>query len=137
MKNSVEECGEMSQVDVFMTDLRRLARAADITSEKLLLRAFVVGLPRVVSRELRATNGIETMALSDVIERARALMSELMNVNVTAAAVEKTMSDENNQRENSSRVNGRREKAWQSDKRSCYGCGGPHFVRNCLDKRSG
>ena len=50
-----------------MTDLRRLARAADITSDKLLLRAFVVVLPRVVSRELRATNEIETVVLSDVI----------------------------------------------------------------------
>ena len=62
-------------VDVFMTDLRRLAQTADITDDKLLLRAFVVGLPRVMSRELRATIGIETMVLSDVIGRARALIS--------------------------------------------------------------
>ena len=123
-------------VDVFMSELRRLARTADITSDRVLLRAFVVGLPSTVSRELRATNGIETMDLSRVVERARALMSELMNVHVTAAAVGKTGNDESKHRENSSRGNGRQERAGQTDKRSCYGCGGPHLVRNCPDKRT-
>ena len=35
--------GRDEPVDIFMTDLRRLARAADITSDKLLLRAFQQG----------------------------------------------------------------------------------------------
>ena len=65
------------------------------------------------------------MDLPRVVERARALMSELMNVHVTAAAVGKTGSDENKHMENSSRANGRQERAGQTDKRSCYGCGGP------------
>lgn len=57
-----------------MTELRKVARLAGITSDKLLLRAFVVGLPSVVSRELGATANIENLALSAVVERARALM---------------------------------------------------------------
>ena len=75
----------------------------------VLLRAFVVGLPSTVSRELKATNGIEAMDLPHVVERAPALMSELMNVHVTAAAVGITGSDENKHREISSRGDGRQE----------------------------
>ena len=49
-------------VDVYMTELRKLARLAGNTSDKLLLRAFEVGLPSVVSHELRATTNIENLA---------------------------------------------------------------------------
>lgn len=36
-------------VDVYMTELRKLARLAGITSNKFLLKAFLVGLPSAVS----------------------------------------------------------------------------------------
>ena len=64
-------------VDVYLTDLRRLARLAGVTSDTLLLRAFVVGLPAAVTRELRALPGMERMPLSDVVKRARCLVGEL------------------------------------------------------------
>ena len=75
-------------VDVYLTDLRRLALLAGVTSELLLLRAFVVGLPSAVSRELRALSGVERMPLSDVVERARCLVGELVErpVAVSTAA---------------------------------------------------
>ena len=63
-------------VDVYMTELRKLARIAGVGSDELLLRAFVTGLPDVVSRELRAMSEIETLALPNVVDRARALMSD-------------------------------------------------------------
>ena len=41
-------------VDVYLSDLRRLAKLAGIESDSLLRRAFVVGLPASVSREIKA-----------------------------------------------------------------------------------
>ena len=113
-------------VDVYMAELRKLARLAGISSDKLLLRAFVTGLPSVVSRELRATSGIESMALSTLVERARALMSELVEHPCAAAALRPT-------------VSGARKGAVErpfivKDERKCFGCGGPHLVRNCPKK---
>ena len=45
---------EPRTVDVYLSDLRRLAKLAQVESDSLLRRAFVVGLPAVVSRDLKA-----------------------------------------------------------------------------------
>ena len=101
-------------VDVYLTDLRRLARLAGITSDTLLLRAFVVGLPSSVSRELRALPGVDRMPLSDIVERARCLVGELVErpaASTLAAAASRG-----------------------SVKRAavrCFGCGGPHLLKFC------
>jgi len=63
-------------VDVFAADLRRLAKLANIESEALIKMAFVVGLPNNVSCELRALSRIEEMTLPNIIEVARARVSE-------------------------------------------------------------
>ena len=103
-------------VDVYLTDLRRLARLAGVTSELLLLRAFIVGLPSVVSRELRALPGVERMPLSDVVERARCLVGELEERPVAAAI--KT-------------VGAVRKGTTRRPPIRCYGCGGPHLLKFC------
>jgi hypothetical protein len=105
-------------VDVYLSDLRRLAKLAGVESEALLRRAFIVGLPPVVSRELRALAKIDRMTLATILERARALMAEQVSGTTAAVAVERrqpqrTVSQPNQQR------------------RRCYRCGGPHFVRSC------
>ena len=102
-------------VDGYLTDLRRLARLAGVTSELLLLRAFVVGLPQTVSRELRALPGVERMPLSDLVERARCLVGELVERPVVASAT---------------RVPLRRGTVRRAAVR-CYGCGGPHLLKFC------
>ena len=63
-------------VDVYLSDLRRLARLAEIEDDGLLRCAFVVGLPTDVSSNLRASVKIKTTPLSVLVEQARTLMSE-------------------------------------------------------------
>lgn len=119
-------------VDVFMTDLRKLARVAGVTSNKLLLRAFVTGLPPNVSRELRATANIDDLALSSVVERARSLMSELLDNPCAAIAAEKytAVQPRNSITRNEFRNEPKSGNFVRSGRR-CYGCGGQHLLRNC------
>lgn len=105
-------------VDVYMTDLRRLARLAGVTSDALLMKAFIVGLPSVVSRELRAQPKVETMPLSTIMERARALMAELVDQPVVAVA-------QGRQKFVATSPNARRR---------CFKCGGPHMVKFCCEQ---
>ena len=102
-------------VDVYLSDLRRLARLANISSDVLILRAFVVGLPTVVSRELRATSKLDNLSLDDVVARARALVSELVEKPVIAVAENKSF------RKNTS----------SGGQVKCFKCGGPHLIKYC------
>ena len=124
-------------VDVYMTELRKLARLAGITSDKLLLRAFVVGLPSVVSRELRATANIEDIALAAVVERARALMSELVVHPCAAVAARRVVrrhpmaKEQVRERPAMRSPTGEKGAVTRGRPPRCYGCGGPHVVYNC------
>ncbi|KAK3872678.1 hypothetical protein Pcinc_022255 [Petrolisthes cinctipes] len=122
-----------------MTELRKLAWLAGITSDKLLLRAFVVGLPSVGSRELRATANIENLALSAVVERARALMSELMEGPCAAVAARQFASRNTGIRaeERVRNFADRDKQAGTQGERRCYECGGPHLVRSCPRRTEG
>ena len=117
-------------VDVYLTDLRRLARMADVASEGLIKKAFVVGLPSAVSRELRASSKIDGLTLPQLVERARVLLSELQTPNrpVTAVAavppnVEHVVAAVGSELEHRP---GRAMK--------CFRCGGPHMIRYCPSK---
>ena len=125
-------------VDVYMTELRKLVRLAGVTSDKLLLRAFVVGLPSVVSRELRATADVEKMSLSTVVDRARALMSELMERPYAAVAARRVATGSTRADERVREGPAVRNSAdGGRGGRRCYGCGGPHLVRHCPEKDTG
>lgn len=102
-------------VDVYLADLRKLARLAKISSDILLVRAFIVGLPSVVSRELRAMSKIESLSLSTIVDRARSLMAELVENPVIAVAAQHTDS----------------ELEGKSSALQCFRCGGPHMVKYC------
>lgn len=104
-------------VDVYLSDLRRLAKLADVESEALLRRAFIVGLPCTVSRELRAVAKIDKMALASIVERARALMAEQVGCATAAVVVRRQPQRTANQP--------------NLPRRQCYRCGGPHLVRSC------
>ena len=62
-------------VDVFLADLRRLARLAKVENDILLLRAFVVGLPLAVSSRIQATPDVDSMGLVKVLQLARVLIA--------------------------------------------------------------
>ena len=120
-------------VDVYMTELRKLARLAGVTSDKLLLRAFVVGLPSVVSRKLRATANIKDITLAAVVECARALLLELVEnpcAAVTARQVvrRRPMAEEQVREGPAVRSPAGEIGAVTRGRPCCYKCGGPHIV---------
>ena len=126
-------------VDVYLTDLRRLARLADIEGDKLMKKAFVVGLPANVSRELRASAGISELTLPELVSRARVLLTELPGNEKTLGAVSVGQAGVGERvpgvgsfsrtpaQENEPRVGRARQMR-------CYRCGGPHMIRYCPDK---
>ena len=108
-------------VDVYLTDLRKLARLAGISSDMLLIRAFIVGLPSVVSRELRTVSKIDSLSLKEIVDWARSLMAELVEKPVVVVAAQPTVEPEpKNKPQN----------------RRCFRSGGPHVMRNCKSKLS-
>lgn len=54
-------------IDVYVTDLRRLASIAKLKEEMVVRRAFVNGLPPSVAKELRAMPEIEEVDFSKLI----------------------------------------------------------------------
>jgi hypothetical protein len=110
-------------VDVYMAELRRLAKLAEVTDEMVIRRQFIVGLPPVVSRELRAMKDVSSASLSSILSRARALMAESSVSQTTAVfAVAKIDRQQNV-------ISGR--KGSDPESRRCYRCGGPHLIRYC------
>ena len=105
-------------VDFFLSDLRRLAKVAGIENEELIRRAFVVGLPPGVSRELRALAKIDSLSLSDVLTRARALLAEQVegDCNYVATA--------------------RKDEKMKRESKRCFRCDGPHLIKDCKAFRS-
>lgn len=103
-------------VDVYLSDLRRLAKLAGIESQVLLRRAFIVGLPSVVSRELRALSSVDSTNLSALVDRARVLMAELVTGDLVAISAQPRAA---------------RGRSMGQVARKCFQYGGPHFVRNC------
>lgn len=63
-------------VDVYLADLRRLVESMGQTNPEPLLKcAFVSGLPSDVACQLKATAAVEEMGLSEIVTRARAILS--------------------------------------------------------------
>lgn len=104
-------------VDIFLSDLKKLAKLAGIYSNTTVTRAFIVGLPTAVSRELRATVKTgDLSSLEKVVARARSLMSEVAS-NPIGAVAQLT-------RATGKTINKRTDI-------KCFKCGGPHLMRNC------
>ena len=73
-------------VDVYMSDVRRLARLAKIENDDVIRCAFICGLPSDVSAQLRISTTINTMDMSVVVEQARVLMSDRLHGAMAAHA---------------------------------------------------
>ncbi len=132
-------------VDVFLADLRRLARLAKVEDDILLLRAFVVGLPSDVASQVRATADIENSTLDRVLQLARVLIANRTN-GIGLAVTKPTMKIRNTgcfkcgEQGHVAKFctsNVRQLKKGLSDV-VCYRCGGKgHISRNCSVKESG
>lgn len=67
---------ENETVDVFLADLRRLVTlVGQKTPEPLLKCAFVTGLPADVSAQLKSIAAVETLDLTEIVTRARMILS--------------------------------------------------------------
>lgn len=63
-------------VDVYLADLRRLVGLIDQpTPDPLLKCAFVAGLPADVAVQLKSIVAVEKLSLSDIVSRARMMLS--------------------------------------------------------------
>jgi len=111
-------------VDVYLADLRRLATAFGGVSDKALGCAFVSGLPEVVRQSLRASSRMEMMDVSEILQRARAILADEP---VAVGAVRAGGGASSLQRVTST----------TGGAASCYECGLPnHRARDCLARQS-
>ena len=103
-------------VDVFVSELRRLAGLFGGMPDDSLACAFVAKLPESARRALRAGTRIEDMTLSQLIGRARAVLADEETNTVAAAAGAGTTAS--------------------SATVKCYACGQPnHVARDCTAGR--
>ena len=109
-------------VDVFANELRRLARLCGLTGEgleQIVKLGFVTGFPDSVALELQQVVGVEGMKVADLIGRARILASNKGSVGFAAPAVDQASRSSNSVRKT----------------KGCFRCGGPHFARECQERK--
>lgn len=102
-------------MDVYITEIRRLARSANVGGDMLIKRFFVNGLPENVAKEVRAMVNIEECGVDEMLSRARAVSTSEDMGNFGAAAVFSKHKPVN--------IN-------NFDLR-CYSCGGRHLKQDC------
>ena len=73
-------------VDVYLADLRRLARLFGGIPERALACAFINGLPDSTRQTIRAGSKAEDLSLADVLARSRAVLSDERVVVAAVAA---------------------------------------------------
>jgi len=108
------------KADVYLTDLRRLAKLACIEDEEVIRGAFIVGLPTDVSQLLRAAARTAEMSLSVLCGKARIMLSQRTQdvaQDFAAAAVFTP--------EFAGACHA------PNDSRRCCNCGGKHLAKNC------
>ena len=127
------------QVDVFANEARRLAGLAGWKGEGLELAvklAFITGFPDRVSTELKQVKDVETVSMSDLITRARVLVSggreDQGHQAVAAVAarepfVTKRQAPPFEPGGNRGGVRGFRGR--------CFRCGGQHMARECTEQK--
>ena len=106
-------------VDVFVNEIRRLARESGFCGEGLehvVKLAFITSLPDRIGVELQQVQNVATLGVGELLSRARILASKM---EVTAA------------------VRVPRAELGVRPKQSvkCFRCGGAHFIRNCPDRK--
>lgn len=122
------------QVDVFANEIRRLAGLAGWKGEGLELTvklAFITGFPDRVSVELKQVQDIDTVSVSDLITKARVLVSGHSEGGQEVVAVAANgPSTVTRRQEPPSEASGGM-KVVRDYKIRCFRCGGPHMAREC------
>ena len=105
---------------------------AGITDERIVKRAFVVGLPSTVSHQLRAFARILDAELSEIVRQARSLMTEIIGSSVLVA-VNKGMVRKSEGNCFSCGKKGHYRNACPTrNTTTCWNCGNPgHTSRGC------
>lgn len=102
-------------VDVYIADLQRLvALIGQSDAEPLLKCAFMAGLPHEVATQLKSVAAVENLGLTNLVARARMMISSSMSQPATCAATQRQRQGEQQLR--------------------CYYCSGPHLARSCRSK---
>lgn len=63
------------QMDIYLTDIKKLTKAAGIIDENLIKRTFVVGLPVRISKELRVIKNLAEVSTEELVAKGRVLAS--------------------------------------------------------------
>ena len=110
-------------VDVYLAELRRLSRLAGGMNDTVLACAFVAGMPDDMRHSLRSGSRVESLELSQILARARALM-----VDNPVAALATQGHQEHREVTGSSRL---------KEPITCFNCRRPgHIARQCPAGRS-
>lgn len=100
----------------------------------LVKRAFIVGLPEKISRELRATSKEESLGMDDILHKARSYMAEYTEEHVVAVAREEFAVAAVAQRSTGTFRNtslSSLQERRQGERSGCFKCNGPHFANDC------
>ena len=126
------------QVDVFANEIRRLAGLAGWKGEGLELAvklAFITGFPDRVSVELKQVKDIDTMTVSDLITKARVLVSGHSEGGQDVVAVAARGPSTVTKRQDPPREASGNKRGVRDFKIRCFRCGGPHMARECMESR--
>lgn len=108
-------------VDVLLADLRKLAASFGGMPEKALSCAFVTALPEHVRQLLRAGSRMDSLSLTQLLARARAILVDDSAI-ACAATVRPARWD---------RSTGVTDSVRKPTPVKCRRCGGPHTIRDC------
>lgn len=117
-------------VDVFATELRRLAGLAKMTGEgleQLVKLSFINAFPDNIGIALQQLPNVLKLEMSDILDRARILTAkqgrEQYSANISAVSVSKETDRKSNTSSNG------------QFKGQCFRCGGPHMIRHCKETK--
>jgi len=139
--------GEAETVDVYLSDIRKLAKLAGINDEEMIRCAFVVGFPAEISAQLRSSDRSMTCDLNELLERARMLIVRVEPDVSEMCAAARVIGRGQNYTKNQSYQSGQNYQRGQNHQGSqnkqiqaqhnieCYICKGPHLAKWC-PKRS-
>ena len=117
-------------IDVYASEIRRLAGLCGFVEgglETMIKLAFVNGLPNVVAVELQQMHGMMKLAISDILTRARILVTNMASESTNFVNVATVRNSQQSRSEYVREKEGSRGRY----KGKCFNCGGPHMVRQC------